>query len=190
MNVYHLQPEREGFRWLTMAQEPDLGLLAVLRAAGRRAVDHAGRGHAGAGPGGPHPAPSRLSRLHHLGRVQPAGGGRCCWTCSSRTARSCLECDEGDFFVYNVTRVLDALDEAASELRRFGRDRRGRVKTIVRHAFVPELVTASIFRIPQKPLRIYVTERFVDRVVAAELTGFSFSHVWPDLLPEEDDGER
>jgi hypothetical protein len=192
VNVYRLQPEREGFRWLTMAQEPDLGLLAVLQGLPAAAQWTT-------------PSVATLE-LDLEGRTLPLPDFPVFTTSAAFSRRAVdvlldlliengeilpLECDEGDFFVYNVTRVLeDALDEAASELRRFGRDRRGRVKTIVRHAFVPELVTASIFRIPQKPLRIYVTQRFVDRVEAAELTGFSFSLVWPDLLPEEDDGER
>jgi hypothetical protein len=193
VNVYRLQPEREGFRWLTMAQEPDLGLLAVLQGLPAAAQWTT-------------PSVATLE-LDFEGRTLPLPDFPVFTTSAAFSRRGVdvlldlliengeilpLECDEGDFFVFNVTRVLDALDEGASEIKRFGRDRRGRVKTIVRHAFVPELVTASIFRIPQKPLRIYVTQRFVDRVEAAELTGFSFSHVWPDLLPGvgEDDGGR
>lgn len=187
-----MQPEREGFRWLTMAQEPDLGLLAVLQGLPAAAQWTT-------------PSVATLE-LDLEGRTLPLPDFPVFTTSAAFSRRAVdvlldlliengeilpLECDEGDFFVYNVTRLLDALDEGASELRRFGRDRRGRVKTIVRHAFVPELVTASIFRIPQKPLRIYVTQRFVDRVEAADLTGFSFGLVWPDLPSAgEDDGGR
>ena len=180
--MYRLQPEREGFRWLTMAQEPDLGLLAVLQ--GLPAAGHWTT-----------PSVATLE-MDFEGRTLPLPDFPVFATAAAFSRRAVdvlldllieggeilpLACEEGDFFVYNVTRVLDALDEDASELRRFGRDGRSRVKRIVRHVFVPERVTASIFRIPQKPLRIYVTQRFVDRVEGAGLTGFSFRHVWPDL---------
>lgn len=181
MNVYRLQAEREGFRWLTMAQEPDLGLLSVLQ--GLPAAGHWTT-----------PAVASLE-LDFEGRTLSLPDFPVFSTSAVFSRRAVdvlldlliengeilpLACDEGDFFVFNLTRVLDALDEPASELRRFGRNGRGRVKRIVRHAFVPERVTASIFRIPQKPLRIYVTQRFVDRVDGAGLTGFDFTPVWPD----------
>jgi hypothetical protein len=182
VNVYRLQAEREGFRWLTLAQEPDLGLLSVL--SGLPAAEH-------------WTAPSVATlELDFDGRTLPISDFPVFTTSAAFSKRAVdvlldlliengeilpLECDEGDFFVYNVTQVLDALDEGASELRRFGRGGRGRVKQIVRHEFVPDRVTASIFRIPQKPLRVYVTQQFVDRVEGAGLTGFSFSQVWPEL---------
>ena len=182
MNIYRLQAEREGFRWLALAQEPDRGLLSVLQglpaAAAWRTplvaateIDFEGRTLTILPDFPVFTTPAVFSRravdalldlLAESGEILP------------------LSCDEGDFFVFNVTQPLDALDESASELRRFGRDGGGRVKQIVRHAFLPERVTASIFRIPQKPLRLYVTQRFVDRVEGAGLTGFRFSSVWPD----------
>lgn len=180
--MYRLQAEREGFRWLTLAQEPDLGLLSVLRGLPAAAEWST-------------PVVGTLE-LDFDGRTLPISDFPVFTTSAAFSKRAVdtlldlliengeilpLECDEGDFFVYNVTQVLDALDESASELRRFGRGGRGRVKQIVRHEFVPERVTASIFRIPQKPLRVYVTQQFVDRVEGAGLTGFCFSQVWPDL---------
>jgi hypothetical protein len=182
MNVYRLQAEREGFRWLTLAQEPDLGLVAVMQ--GRSASAHWTT-----------PAVASLE-LDFDGRTLPLPDFPVFSTSAVFSRRAVdalldlliengeilpLECEEGEFFVFNITRELDALDEATSELRRFGRSGRGRVKRIVRHAFVPERLTASIFRIPQKPLRVYVTQGFVDRVEAAGLTGFDFSYVWPPL---------
>ena len=183
MNIYRLRAEREGFRWLTMAQEPDLGLLAVLQ--GMPAAEHWTT-----------PAVGTLE-LDFEGRILPLPDFPVFATGAAFSRRAVdtlldllvengeilpLSCDEGDFFVYNLTRVLrDVLDEGASEIRRF---RGGRVKQILRHAFLPERVTASIFRIPQKPLRVYVTQRFVDRVDAAGLTGFHLDHVWPDTFEE------
>jgi hypothetical protein len=183
-----MQAEREGFRWLTLASEPDMGLLSVIR--GLPAATEWST-----------PAVATLE-MGFDGESLPISDCPVFTTAAafSRAAVDALldllvengeilplECDEGDFFVFNVTRELDALDEGASELRRFGRNGRGRVKQIVRHVFIPERLTASIFRIPQKPLRVYVTQRFVDRVEAAGLTGFRFSPVWPDprLAAEE-----
>lgn len=180
--MYRLQAEREGFRWLTLASEPDPGLLSVIR--GLPAADEW--------------SPPAVATLEMSldGETLPIPDFPVFTTSAAFSRRAVdalldllvengeilpLECDEGDFFVFNLTRELDALDERASELRRFGKGGRGRVKQIVRHAFAPERVTASIFRIPQKPLRVYVTQQFVDRVELAGLTGFRFSHVWPDL---------
>lgn len=181
--MYRLQAEREGYRWLTLAQEPDPGLVSVMQglpaagvwttpAVATLELDFDGHGTL---PLPDYPVFSTsavLSRravdalldlLVENGEILP------------------LDCDEGEFFVFNITRVLHALDERQSELKRFGRNGRGRVKTIVRHAFIPERLTSAIFRIPQKPLRVYVTQGFVDRVEAAGLTGFHFSHVWGPL---------
>jgi hypothetical protein len=183
VRIYRLQAEREGFRWLTLAQEPDLGLLAVLQGM----------------PAAPHWTTPSVATLEmdFEGRTLPVPDFPVFTTSAAFSKRAVdvlldlliengeilpLQCEEGDFFVYNVIRVLDALDEERSELRRFGRGGRGRVKRIVRHAFFPERITASIFRIPQKPLRVYVTQGFVDRVEGAGLTGFDFTPVWPDIL--------
>jgi hypothetical protein len=194
VNIYRMLPERGGFRWLTLAGPPDLGLLFVVQ--GLPAAEHwtaptvatleldfADEGLPLSLPDFPvFTTPAVFSRrgvdslldlLVESGEILP------------------LQCDEGEFFVFNVTRMLDALDEGASELKRFGRRGGGKVKQIVRHAFLPERVTASVFRIPQKPLRVYVTQRFVDRVEEAGLTGFRFDHVWPDLRAlVADRGER
>jgi hypothetical protein len=183
VRIYRLQAEREGFRWLTLAQEPDLGLLAVLQ---------------GMPAAGFWTTPSVATlELDFEGRTLPLPDCPVFTTAAVFSRRAVdvlldlliesgeilpLGCEEGDFFVFNVIRVLDALDEAQSELKRFGRNGRGRVKRIVRHAFFPERVTASIFRIPQKPLRVYVTQGFVDRAESAGLTGFDFTPVWPDIL--------
>jgi hypothetical protein len=191
MNVYRLQAEREGFRWLTLAQEPDLGLVAVMQ--GRPAAAYWTT-----------PAVASLE-LNFDGRTLPLPDFPVFTSpvFSRRAVDTLLDlliengeilplyCEEGEFFAFNITRELNALDEPASELKRFGRNGRGKVKRIVRHAFVPERLTAAIFRIPQKPLRVYVTQGFMDRVESAGLTGFDFSHVWPDVRhPWESDGER
>lgn len=185
VNVYRLQAEREGFRWLMLAQEPDLGLVAVMQ-------------NVPAAEFWTTPAVATLE-LDFDGRTLPLPDFPVFSTSAVLSRRAVdalldllvengeilpLECTEGDFFVFNVTRELDALDEAASEIRRFSGKNRGRVKSIVRHVFRPERVTSAIFRIPQKPQRVYVTQGFVDRVEQAGLTGFDFWYVWPPLPRE------
>lgn len=78
------------------------------------------------------------------------------------------------FYVYNVTRMIDALDVDASEVVYFST---GRALDIRRHAFRMDQVTAPIFKIPQLRGAVYVTDRFVERVHAACLTGFEFADV-------------
>ncbi|HEX6040854.1 imm11 family protein [Longimicrobium sp.] len=184
MNVYRLQAEREGYRWLMLAQAPDLGLVAVLQGVpaaelwttptvATLELDFAREDRALPLPDFPvfstsavlsrRAVDALLDLLVENGEILP------------------LACAEGEFFVFNVTRVLDALDEPASEIKRFRGGSRGRAKSIVRHAFRPERLTSAVFRIPQKPHRVYVTQGFVDRVEQAGLTGFDFGYVWPPL---------
>jgi hypothetical protein len=82
---------------------------------------------------------------------------------------------EGSYYAYHVTRVVDAFDEAESELKRFSD---GAIMRVTRYAFRPErLAGMSIFRVPQLS-QVFVTEIFVERVIKAKLTGFEFVEVW------------
>lgn len=81
------------------------------------------------------------------------------------------------YFAYNVTRVVDALDEGRSKLNRFSS---GRVMSVEEFAFdATALEGHVIFRIPQL-LRasVFATELFVERAKRAGLTGFDFREVW------------
>ena len=91
-----------------------------------------------------------------------------------------LVCDVGEYYVLNVTRIVDALDEAASELTRF--ESSGRVMEVVRHVFVSERLTGyTVFKIPQTPRApVFVTEVFRRRVLAVGLRGFQFDLVWEE----------
>jgi hypothetical protein len=88
-----------------------------------------------------------------------------------------LDCKDGDYFVFNVTRVVDALDEAHSELVRFSD---GKIMDIKRFIFQADRLTdIDIFKLPQMPLgKIFVTDKFVRVVQEAGLTGFAFELVW------------
>jgi hypothetical protein len=83
----------------------------------------------------------------------------------------------GRYFAYNVTQIVDALDESRSEVRRFSS---GRVMSIDRYFFHSErLRDAVIFKISQLSRAfVFSTDRFVDAVRHAGLTGFTFEKVW------------
>jgi hypothetical protein len=92
-----------------------------------------------------------------------------------------LSCDEGNFWIFHVTHLVDALDENASDLLRASDDH-GRVLMINRHVFRPEKLTADlIFKLPQSRGRgaFYVTEPFVNLIRRLGLTGLKFRQVWP-----------
>jgi hypothetical protein len=92
-----------------------------------------------------------------------------------------LDARDGPYLVYNVTRVLDALDEDRSEIRRFRSS--DRIMNIERYHLLPEQIgDAAIFKLSQIPrMHTFVTDRFVHQVHDAGLTGFSFDRkVWAD----------
>ena len=80
------------------------------------------------------------------------------------------------YFLFNVTQILDALDEPHCEVVRFDS---GRIMDIIRYSFVEaKLAGAFVFRIPQDVGRVFVTEPFVERVKSAGLVGFKLPLVW------------
>ena len=85
--------------------------------------------------------------------------------------------DDLQYVAFNTTTVIDALDEANSEVERF---RNGKIMVIDKYEFDAEkLKGATIFRIPQQ-LRVYVTDEFMRRVEEAGLTGFGCVPLWND----------
>jgi hypothetical protein len=88
-----------------------------------------------------------------------------------------IRCDPETYFLFNVTHVIDALDEANSEIERFDD---GGILDIVQYAFVEQKLKGEVlFKMPQDLLGwVYVTDPFVDRVRAAGLKGFKFRLVW------------
>jgi hypothetical protein len=88
--------------------------------------------------------------------------------------------DEAPFAIFNLTNVVDALDEQASDVKYFTSS--GRVMAIDRFVFKPEVVKNEwIFKIPQRPgAHNFVTDRFVQVVRDARLRGFGFTKVWSD----------
>jgi hypothetical protein len=86
-------------------------------------------------------------------------------------------CDGEKYFLFNVTRVVDALDEPKCELQLFDD---GGIMDIVRYSFLKQKLTGvTIFKLPQDLLGwVYATDPVVDRVRAAGLKGFKFRQVW------------
>jgi hypothetical protein len=95
-----------------------------------------------------------------------------------------LAFEEAEYAFFNITNVVDALDESKSELEHFPSS--GRLSRVIRYAFKPEVVRNQLlFKIPQQPSGFaFVTDRFVEIVKANALTGFGFEKKWTDEMIE------
>lgn len=90
-----------------------------------------------------------------------------------------LDFDEWEYSLFNITNVIDALDEEASDVWRFPSS--GRIGDIKRHVFRSQAVRDQwIFKIPQRGGFAFVTDRFVELVRQHGLTGFGFELLWSD----------
>ena len=82
-----------------------------------------------------------------------------------------------EHYLFNVTRVIDALDESRSSAVRFDDGRIIYVK--VHYLFADRIRDAPIFKIPQTvDSDVFVTDEFVTRVESARLKGFLFPFLW------------
>jgi hypothetical protein len=98
-----------------------------------------------------------------------------------------LICEFGQYYVFNITREVDALDEARSELKLNSELYPYETPTepdfylVTRFAFHPDRVAdLSIFKLPKRNRknRPLVTERFVQRVQDSDLKGMAFNLLW------------
>lgn len=89
-----------------------------------------------------------------------------------------LRSPDGEFYLWNVTRMLDAMDEDASDLLRFPSS--GRIMVVNRWAFRADVVADAVaFKIPQMPVAYtFVTDAFMQRVQEERLVGFEPRAVW------------
>jgi hypothetical protein len=88
-----------------------------------------------------------------------------------------LSCSEGEYYAFNLTTLIDALDESDSEVKRF--EHSGRIMRVLKYAFFPDkLHGATIFQIPQSRARIFVTDEFRRAVMDNNLVGFEFPELW------------
>ncbi|MHC4717312.1 MAG: imm11 family protein [Planctomycetota bacterium] len=104
----------------------------------------------------------------------------------------------GEYFAYNVTTMVDALDREHSVLEmrpQLRREREAglprRVHHVKQHWFhADRLEGIDIFKLPEFPwTEVYVSDRFVRAAEQTLLTGFRFERLWspadpmPDLRP-------
>lgn len=83
-----------------------------------------------------------------------------------------LECAETDLFAFHCTTVLDALDEAASPVKRFDN---GDIMMILRHVFKRSLAYPPIFRIASLRLSpLFVSDEFIEQWNRHCFRGLSF----------------
>ncbi|MGA2404912.1 MAG: DUF1629 domain-containing protein [Syntrophobacteraceae bacterium] len=88
-----------------------------------------------------------------------------------------LSCNEGEYYAFNVTKSIDALDEFNSQVKRF--ESSGRIMRILKYAFFGDrLGGATIFKIPQSRGNVFVTNRFRKIAMDNALLGFKFINVW------------
>ncbi len=88
-----------------------------------------------------------------------------------------IECLEADLWFFNPTKVVDAMDEETSTLRRFSS---GRIMRVTRYSFRPEVVAGvDAFKIPNLHVSpTFVSERVVQAWTSAGLRGLDFKTVW------------
>jgi hypothetical protein len=80
-------------------------------------------------------------------------------------------------YAFNVTNFINVLDENKSEVKRFKSS--GRIMSIEKYEFIPHLLENQvIFKIPQAKGRIFVTDKFVQRVNEHGLVGLEFVERW------------
>jgi hypothetical protein len=100
-----------------------------------------------------------------------------------------LNCAEGEYYLFNTTRIVDALDEEKTEFKPYSevdpdmayQDDDPHTPVITRPAFYPEVVVdLTIFKISLRyPFGgTLVTDKFVQWVQETELTGFAFELLW------------
>ncbi|MDJ0632715.1 MAG: hypothetical protein QNJ34_05950 [Xenococcaceae cyanobacterium MO_188.B29] len=90
-----------------------------------------------------------------------------------------LDSDSGQYFFYNITKIVDALD-VENSVCEFWCDPSTTAIDIQYYFFKEEMLNElSIFRIYENPIATLVTNDFVKRVHEYELNGFQFNKIWP-----------
>ena len=177
-HIYELQADVKNYRWLTMVDDGDFQVISEVKGSIL-------------GDNWSPLAVTILEEEDHEGRVLsdfPYFGGIPTF---SKTAVDALEdllmpngellplaSASGEFYLYNVTRFSNRLDEGLSKIERFATS--GRVKRITSYAFHAAVAEeAPIFKVVQMPLgSVFVTDTFVERVRQSSLSGFELTHVW------------
>lgn len=87
----------------------------------------------------------------------------------------------GDYYAYNITTVVDILDQENSTINWMDERREfPYLHDIERYECVAgRMAGLSIFLVVEKPSTTYVSQQFVDRVQEHNLNGFHFVKLWP-----------
>lgn len=89
-----------------------------------------------------------------------------------------LDCDE-PIALFNVTNVIDALDEPSSQILRFDDD--GSIMEIQRYQFIPAAIEGhDLFKLPMRASSIFVTDHLIEKLKRTGLVGLRFELVWAD----------
>jgi hypothetical protein len=96
----------------------------------------------------------------------------------------CEDCEGWDYRLLQVTKVIDALDQERTEIKRWPD---GRVREPIRRPIFREdaVATAFAFQVPGYWGNVFLTDLFMQRVREAGLTGFDCPLVWPYSDAEE-----
>ncbi|HEV8580065.1 MAG TPA: DUF1629 domain-containing protein [Thermoanaerobaculia bacterium] len=88
-----------------------------------------------------------------------------------------LVCPEAELWLFNVTNVIDALDQEASQIVRF---EDGCIMWIKRHVFRPEILRGeNVFKLHgPRVSETFVSDRFVQQWKSSGLKGVEFREVW------------
>lgn len=90
-----------------------------------------------------------------------------------------LTTPSGEFYAFNPTTVADVLDRSAAVLTWQSEDH-DLALWVDYYAFHDDkLEGKDVFRIPEDFISVFVSQRFVDRIESAGLTGFNPVKVWP-----------
>lgn len=89
-----------------------------------------------------------------------------------------LLCDDGEYWTFNVTCFIDALDEGKSVVLRATDE--DRILLIDKYVFHGEaLEDAMLFKIPQLRRGAFLaSEKFVELIKCSGLTGLAFRQIW------------
>lgn len=87
-----------------------------------------------------------------------------------------LKCERDEYFAYNVTTVIDAIDEEKSEIIRIPT---GKIVHVTKFVLNDDKLTGnSIFKLKHLELmEVFVTGDFVERVAQNNLSGFDFCKI-------------
>lgn len=86
--------------------------------------------------------------------------------------------DEGEFFLVNVTTVINGIDYEKAVYKTF-RDGK-KIMLFEKYAFIPsKVIGISLFKIIDEPLRFpFVSDEFKNKVEENDLKGFKFELAW------------